>query len=228
MGGASIPSIQTSNQYIYTTVVFKWKTEFGGVVYENSQNSQEYNTLLVKLDTMGQVVESHLFNNIVFYLFHVDNSSNYYCSAPLFTPISINSQTFSSNGGTGVLIFKLNNQLQLQWEQQIGGTNDEDMSKFVTDTQNNIYITGNFKSPTLSLGSTQLSNTYSGSNNFYLAKINSNGIFQWAKNIDLSSAASSCTVGDITLDNSGNIYLLRSRKRVIFNKQYRHCEFTLQ
>lgn len=72
------------------------------------------------------------------------------------------------------------------------------------DLQGNSYVTGNFTSPTLTLGSTTLTNA-STLKDFFVAKFNAAGVVQWA----VGAGGSAIDVGYKTdLDNAGNCYVI--------------------
>ena len=100
-----------------------------------------------------------------------------------------------------------------QWAKKIGGTGLDYGQSMVTDTSNNVYITGYFSgvidadpsSSTFSLSS-------NGSDDIFIVKLDHLGNFIWAKSfggINIDQATS------ITLDSFGNILLTGSFQNVV-------------
>ncbi len=93
-----------------------------------------------------------------------------------------------NNGGADAFIAKYSSTGTIQWAKQIAGT-DYDWGQCVTtDPAGNAYISGDFLSPTLSVGNTTLTNH--GNYDIYLAKYTNAGNFVWAR-----------CVGDTASDN---------------------------
>ncbi len=87
------------------------------------------------------------------------------------------------------------------WAKSAGGTKEDYVNSVTTDASGNVYIAGDFLSPTIVIGSTILSNN--GGPDMFIAKYDSNGNALWAKsagrgNIDYASS--------LVCDGFGNIY----------------------
>lgn len=207
-------SLQTdASGNIYGTINFAGVIDLAGTTYTNN-NSQQMNTLLVKLNQQGQVLWTKLYENCSFTLLHVDGQSQYYCVSTFKDTLSIDNQNYISNGGYDILIFKLNQQGHLLWAQQIGGIADETnninwegWAEFGSraDSQNNLYIAGRYESPAIMLGNTQLTNANSSEGKYFLAKMDSSGHYQWVKGLP-----ENLWVSDLEIDNNHNVYLTGS------------------
>jgi len=86
----------------------------------------------------------------------------------------------------------------LLWAKKYGGANSESPSDIVTDTDGNIYMTGNF-SQQIKFGNISL--TTQGFSATFVTKIDPSGDALWAKQFDGINAANG-----ITIDPFGNIY----------------------
>ncbi len=90
------------------------------------------------------------------------------------------------------------------WERTSGGTSDDKGNSVATDASGNVYVTGNFMSPTITFGSTTLTNTSAGSYDIFLVKYDNNGNVIWAKS---AGGIYDDQSNGITTDINGNIYI---------------------
>jgi len=108
----------------------------------------------------------------------------------------------SNNQNPDLYISMLDSSGNWQWTKQAQGSSNVTARCIVTDNNGNSYISGNFITKSLTLGSTTLTN--SGQSDIFVAKMNSNGNWLWAKQ---AGGTSYYTCNDIVMDNSGNIYI---------------------
>src|ERR1039458_7610685 len=89
-----------------------------------------------------------------------------------------------------------------------GNTTGNDVSQSVaTDPSGNVFVTGAFISPTITFGTTTLTNAGTGTPDVFIVKYSSAGIVQWAK----SANGSGFDLGlGIATDASGNAYVTGS------------------
>lgn len=90
------------------------------------------------------------------------------------------------------------------WATDFGGSGNEENRGMTVDVNGNVIITGEFTSPSITIGSYTLINNNSNSTDYYIAKYDNNGNVLWAQrtgqNID--------DVGRcVTTDAAGNIYV---------------------
>ena len=120
----------------------------------------------------------------------------YYYGNTNFGTISLNSPS-NNNGFVG----KIDSHGNWLWVQNIGNSNSAVCWDLDVDDGGNISITGTFENSAI-LGSIYLSSY--GSYDIYVAKLNTNGNWLWAKN-------AGSTDGDqgkgVAIDNSGNVYI---------------------
>ncbi len=88
------------------------------------------------------------------------------------------------------------------WANMTTGTGDDEVLGIRTDSAGNVYATGWFSSPTLTVGSTTLTNA--GTNDVWVAKLNSSGQFQWARSGGGSDVDAAFT---LVIDSADNIYI---------------------
>jgi hypothetical protein len=87
------------------------------------------------------------------------------------------------------------------WAKDAGGSSSDIANSIAVDASGNCYVTGWFKS-TATFGSSTISSA--GAYDFYLAKYDASGNFQWVKN----GGSTGNDIGySVTTDNSGNVYV---------------------
>ncbi len=113
-----------------------------------------------------------------------DNENIYICGefyyTMIFDPANTN-LTLTSTGNKDLFLACYNSSGVFQWARQISGSDDNDQLKAVcVDNYHNIYITGSFKSPSLSFQTNGIiynSNTLGNTFDAYIGKYTPTGIF---------------------------------------------------
>ncbi len=90
------------------------------------------------------------------------------------------------------------------WARGAGGTSLDNSNSIATDINGNIYITGNFSSPTITFGAITLTNTSMGWRDIFIVKYDSHGNVLWAKSQGGTSGEYSSSV---TTDADGNVII---------------------
>jgi hypothetical protein len=94
-----------------------------------------------------------------------------------------------------------------EWAKSVGGANNELANSVATDASGNVYVTGNFASPSIVFGTTTLTNTSSPKLNMYLVKYDASGNVLWAK----SAGGTDDDLGNaVATDAQGNVYVTGS------------------
>jgi len=109
--------------------------------------------------------------------------------------------TFASYGSSDVFTAKINSSGAWQWAVQGGSPNGDNGYGVSCDANNNIYITGYFRS-TATFGSQTI--TTSGMEDIYIVKYNSAGVCQWAQK---AGGVDDDHGNGIVSDAGGNVYL---------------------
>jgi hypothetical protein len=110
----------------------------------------------------------------------------------------------SSAGGNDIFLAKYSPGGKLMWAKRWGDTGQDKALACVTTPSGDSYISG-YYTASISIGSTTLN--ASGGRDLFLAKINTNGIVQWAKSA--GGAADDRGLG-LALDKNGNVLLAGS------------------
>lgn len=154
---------------------FVWATAFGG--------SGDEHPTAVKADGTG---------NVFF--------SGYYTSGS----IAFGSTTLTNSGVYDMVVVKCNNSGSTTWAKSAGGGGDDEAQSIALDAAGNIYVAGNFTSPSITFGSTTLTNAGTSVFDFYLTKYDGAGTVLWAKR---GGAADNDEAFSVTTDASGNAYI---------------------
>ncbi|MCX6258132.1 MAG: T9SS type A sorting domain-containing protein [Bacteroidia bacterium] len=90
------------------------------------------------------------------------------------------------------------------WAKSAGGSINDGASSVAVDTSGNIYVAGNFSSPSISFGATILTNACAGlfGNDIFLVKYDAGGNVLWAKS---AGGTDQDIANSLAVDASGNI-----------------------
>jgi hypothetical protein len=150
----------------------------------------------------------------------VDSNNNYINGSLFQNTINVNpfgtTNLTAPGAGTQIALTKFNSQGQLVWANHIGGsTTSEAPHGIGTDANNNIYVTGYFGSTTLTGSQNASFNPLGGGNvatqgneDIFVAKYDSNGVYQWAFGLGNIGQETQERAWDIATDNLGNSYVV--------------------
>ncbi len=110
----------------------------------------------------------------------------------------------SSGSNSDLFVAKFDNNANAIWANSSGGNFDDSAYGITLDQQNNILVTGYFKSTQITFGSTTYTNTAIASGDLFLVKYNSAGNVVWSR----TAGGSLDEIGyDICNDQFGNIFI---------------------
>ncbi|MEX1191093.1 MAG: hypothetical protein WEA99_03905, partial [Brumimicrobium sp.] len=145
----------------------------------------------------------------------VDGNNNVYAIGNKGGAINFWNGGFVSSGhegSTDVWITKLDEDQNFQWNTNIGGGGIDEGNSIDVDAAGNVYITGQFQQGfsgcEFGYGSTNgdpvfaTLNPATGNNIGFVAKINTNGVWQWVKTFEEGT----CFPASISVDPNGNVY----------------------
>jgi len=139
----------------------------------------------------------------------IDNGGNIYVTGG-FCSSSINFGAYTLTNASvscDFFLVKYDAIGNVLWAKSAGGAGDENGYSVSTDNAGNVYVTGYFKSPSISFGSYTLLNAGTNSFDIFLVKYDANGNVLWAK----SAGGASDDVGHSVFANSGgNVYVTGS------------------
>ncbi|MFA4853641.1 MAG: SBBP repeat-containing protein [Bacteroidales bacterium] len=137
-----------------------------------------------------------------------DNSGNVYATG-VFNSSTINFGSNSlSNAGVDngdIFITKYDTLGNVIWTKRVGGSEEDVVNSIIADNFGNIYITGNFSSPTIIFDTITLINSNNPFLDIFVAKYDSVGNIKWAKRAGSSDNEEAL---NLTSDLAGNIYVV--------------------
>ena len=195
--------------------------QVGSFILTNSYSSFNVQYFLAKVSPSGTVLWAVKDGNLAFAYSDAffgslrkfggvatDDSGNIYIAAGYRMPsISIGGHTLTNADASGttadIFVAKYSPAGTVVWATSIGGTDDDYCLDIAVTPQDSIYITGGYRSSSMTFGLSTLSNTYSNPRAF-IAKLSPDGTPLWAQASGDSGGAYG--VG-LKSDNSGNLYM---------------------
>ncbi|MBK8502503.1 MAG: hypothetical protein IPL46_09965 [Saprospiraceae bacterium] len=174
-----------------------------------STNSS-FDTFILKFNASGTLLRSLKIGgseNVIVNALAIDGSGNLLAVFDFKGQVNLAGNIFNSLEASDILLSKFDPNLTISWAQQAGGTANDIASSLVTDGSNNVYLTGIFFG-IVNFGATVLDAGISGAGEFFLAKYNSLGNFQWA--IQEGSASQPEEGNDIAYANNGDLIVTGS------------------
>nr|HPI54892.1 hypothetical protein [Chitinophagaceae bacterium] len=115
-------------------------------------------------------------------------------------------------GGTDVYVMKIDTLGNVIWAKSIAGSGNDVSVRIVRNTAGHLFVAGNFTSPSLTTGSSSISNL--GSSDIYMAEFDANG-----NGIALTNygSAGNDILNDFCLDATGQYYLQKSTELVVYS-----------
>lgn len=133
----------------------------------------------------------------------VDYFGNSYVTGKFSGTAGFGSTTLTSSGNGDIFVAKLDPNGNWLWVKNAEGLNNESGYGIAVDNSGNSYVTGTFYG-TAGFASTTL--TSSGEIDIFVAKLDSNGNWLWAKKAG-GAGDKRCNSQSIAVDNSGNSYV---------------------
>ncbi|MCB9230622.1 MAG: hypothetical protein H6581_03120 [Bacteroidia bacterium] len=146
------------------------------------------NVYVQKLDSNANFLWAKSFNGIFIYFYsvNVDENGNIlltgtYKGTVDFDPGPGVFNLSSANNNQNIFVLKLDPNGNFLWAKAIGGSSDDQGFSVTTDLKNNVYVTGYYSGTVDFDPGVGVFNMTSLGNDIYVIKLDSSGIFQWAK-----------------------------------------------
>lgn len=219
-GGGQSPLTETvsnlavdANGNAYITGHFYDSSVWFGIINLTKTGSSESDLYVAKYDSTGNVLwaknEGGTGNDFGKSL-STDANGNVFVTGYFKSPsITFGTTTLTnvgtSTGSLNVFVVKYDSIGNSLWAKGVGDTESEIANSIITDANGNAYVTGNFKSSSISFGTNTL--TKAGStyySDIFLVKYDSNGNDIWAKGI---GGTDSETGLGVATDANGDLFL---------------------
>ncbi len=145
-----------------------------------------------------------LYDDCFSYGIAVDANGNSYVTGYFEGSINFGTTTLTSIGSWDFFVAKLDSNGNWLWAKQTGGTNYDYGCGITVDANENSYVTGVFYSNSITFGTITLTNSSSGYADIFVAKLDSNGNWLWAK--QTGGTGNDYGYG-IAVDDNGNSYV---------------------
>jgi hypothetical protein len=200
-GSVGLGTAVDSSGNAYITGNFRGTAEFGATTLTSAGYSDIY---VAKVDSGGNFLwatRAGEASGSVGRGIAIDSSGNAYITGNFSGTAEFGATTLTSAGQQDIYVAKVDSGGNFLWATRAGGTNYDIGNGISVDSSGNAYITGNF-SGTAVFGATTL--TSAGSEDIYVAKVDSRGNFLWAKRAGGTSGGKGW---GIAVDSSGNTYI---------------------
>ena len=167
-----------NNGNIYVTGSFEGTATFGS---DSVTSNGGKDIFVAKMDANGNwlwVTKASGIGEDEGYGITTDNVGNSYITGQFETSAMFGSDSVTSNG-KDIFVAKINTNGDWNWVIKAGGYSEDKGTGIELDDSGNCYVTGYFKSTETIFGSDTL-NSNSAWSDIFVAKINDNGIWQWA------------------------------------------------
>jgi hypothetical protein len=157
---------------------------------------------ITKLNASGDVLWAEKINGTMEVFctsIFADKYGNSFITGAFYGTMTFGGTTITSVGDKDIFIAKIDSNGNFKWLKKAGGTGWDTGHSITLDDQGFLYVAGNFSSST-TFGNTNL--TSNGSNDIFIAKLDSLGNFLWAKKAggtenDYSNSVKINSQGDI-------------------------------
>lgn len=208
---------------VYSTGFFSSDSiYFGPLLLRNFGSG---NIFLVKHDPQGNVLWAKRIGNIGFdgaFGITTDINGNVFLTGFFTSPtITFGSIILTNNGSYDVFTAKFDPSGNAIWAKKFGGSNDEIGYSIATDSNENVFITGSFNSPSIFFGSSTVLNPNS-SSDIFIVKYDSLGNEIWAKmaggiDNDASQSIAVSAIGEVCITGYFNSSSIVFGSTILYN-----------
>ncbi|MDD3632303.1 MAG: SBBP repeat-containing protein [Candidatus Cloacimonetes bacterium] len=203
----SIATDSSGNSFV--TGYFYGTASFGSITLTSSGSADIF---VAKLDSSGNwlgVQKAGGTSGDMGYSIATDSSGNSYVTGAFAGTASFGDINLTSSESYDIFVARLDSGGNWLWAQRAGGTSADYGFSIATDPSGNSYVTGYFQG-TASFGDTNL--TSSGSADIFVAKLDSNGNWLWAKQ---AGGIYDDEGRGIAIDSYGNSYVTGAFARTV-------------
>lgn len=189
---------------IYVTGYFKSASlTFGTTILTNAGSNDIF---IAKYDNIGNILWAKSAGGIysdISYGISTDKSGNIFITGSFSSPtIKFGTTTLTRVGASDIFIVKYDTFGNVLWAKSAGGTSNDVSNSVTTDKKGHVFITGYFTSPTITFGTTTLTN--SDTYNVFIVKYDSLGNCFWAKS---ATGPPLGIANSVATDTNGNVFV---------------------
>ncbi len=193
-----------SEGYLYLTGCFKATVNFSAIALTSSGG---YDIFIAKLDGNGNWLWAKRAggaSNDYSCILVLDEFSNVYVNGAFSSLATFGPVTLTSSGSHDIFLTKLDSSGNWLWAIKAGGAYDDIANGVALDSENNAYVTGQFRG-TAYFGPVAL--TSYGENDVFLAKEDGNGDWNWMWVIQAGGTGYDIGVS-VQVGSANNIYVM--------------------
>jgi hypothetical protein len=206
---ARILSVAASGTDIYVSGSFASnKLDIDGTILTNAG---DFDAFVLKMNSSGTLAWAYSIGGTDFdraVAMCIGNTGDLYLAGSFITSANIGSQTLTSQGGSDIFIARYSTTGTLKWVKTVGGTNSDIPTSIAVDNADNIYIGGEFVSPTISFGGGTVTHTANNlQTNMLLVKYDAGGTEKWIRNAGGSGASDYSSTKSVSVDIRNHVYV---------------------
>ncbi|MDZ4121308.1 MAG: FG-GAP-like repeat-containing protein, partial [Candidatus Cloacimonadaceae bacterium] len=191
-----------NNSNVYITGKFEDTATFGTTSLTVSGGQFDTDAFVAKLNSNGSWIWARKAGGISYeegYDVVIDNESNVVITGYFHATCSFGSYSLvcTSDGEFDIFVAKLDSSGNWLWASKAGGNSSDYGFSLVSDTDNNIYVTGRYENNAV-FGIIDVSGS-----NVFVGKMNSGGTWLWVKTLPLDWGHKR---KNITIDDQDNVY----------------------
>lgn len=198
---------------IYVTGQFSSTVDFDpGAGVQNATANSSSNIYILKLDASGNFVWVNTYAGFFSFgggqFIVTDTNGDLYTAGGFSSTADFDpgAGTFdlSSFGGNDIFISKLSASGNFIWAKNIGGVSSESVKSLEIDNANNLYLAGKFSGTAdfdPGIGTSNL--VSSGANDIFVAKLDANGDYVWARNMGGTDDEEAIS---LSVDSDGSVF----------------------
>lgn len=212
--GRSIAVDANDNVYVIGDFYGSWVYDPGnGSV---ALNSNGYNdAFITKFDNLGNIVWVKTFGGTFFeygYGIDVDNAGNLYVTGSFWQTVDFDPgagvNNLTANGNSDIFLAKYTTNGDLIWAKSIGANGSNEGRSLKLDSDNNIYLTGQFSGTVDFDPGVGVENLVGASSiNGFVAKYDEDGNYIWAEKISSTNITKGIS---LSIDTATNVYVTGS------------------
>jgi len=171
----------------------------------NNTSNGDSDIFLVKYSPDGTIIYAKKYgsvNNETVHEISVKNN-NIHLVGEYDNSFTLGNTTLLTSGYRDIFVAKFDLEGNAVWAKKAGGSNFDDSQSVTVDNDDNVYISGFYRSGDMSIGNTVFENSVTDAVNTFCAKFDSNGNFIWYK----KPQATDARIYALNTDEDNNLFV---------------------